>query len=51
MARKKSYERMMNIEDSIGNPNRIPVNYMSDIGKKNQDILLSVAKPVQLARI
>jgi hypothetical protein len=35
MARKKSYERMMNIEDTISNPNRVPVSYMSDLGKKN----------------
>ena len=51
MARKKSYERMMNIEDTISNPNRLPVSYMSDLGKKNQEILMSAAKPAQLARI
>lgn len=35
MARKKSYERMMNIEDTMSN-NRGPVAYMSDLtNKKN----------------
>lgn len=51
MARKKSYERMMNIEDTLSN-NRAPVAYMSDItNKKNQEILLSAARPVHLSRI
>jgi len=51
MARKKSYERMMNIEDTMSN-NRGPVAYMSDLtNKKNQEILLSAARPVQLSRI
>ena len=35
MARKKSYERMMNIEDTLSN-NRGPIAYMSDLtNKKN----------------
>jgi hypothetical protein len=37
MARKKSYERMMNIEETIGN-HRSPIAYMADLtNKKNQD--------------
>jgi hypothetical protein len=51
MARKKSYERMMNIEDTLSN-NRGPIAYMSELtNKKNQEILLSAAKPISLSRI
>jgi len=35
MARKKSYERMMKIEDTLSN-NRGPISYMSELtNKKN----------------
>lgn len=51
MARKKSYERMMNIEETIGN-HRSPIAYMADLtNKKNQDILMSAQRPLPLSRL
>jgi hypothetical protein len=51
MARKKSYEQMMNIEDTMSN-HRAPIAYMSELtNKKNQEILHSASRPVQLSRI
>jgi hypothetical protein len=52
MARKKSYERMMNIEDTLSSNHRSPLAYMSDIhSRKNQEFLLSAQRPVPLSRI
>jgi hypothetical protein len=46
MARKKSYEQMMNIEDTMSN-HRAPIAYMSELtNKKNQEILHSASRPV-----
>ena len=52
MSRKKSYERMMNIEDTIGNGGRAQAYNINDLSsKKSQDVLLSAARPSQLGRI
>jgi len=52
MSRKKSYERMMNIEDTMGNGGRGQAYNINDLSnKKSQDALLSAARPSQLARI
>ena len=51
MARKKSYERMMNIEETLSN-NRSPLVYMGDVAsKKNNEILMSAQRPLPLSRL
>jgi hypothetical protein len=51
MARKKSYERMMNIEDTLSN-HRSPIAYLGDLtSKKNQEILMTAQRPLPLQRI
>lgn len=51
MARKKSYERMMNIEDTLSN-HRSPISYLGDITtKKNSEILMSAQRQLPLSRL
>lgn len=53
MQRKKSYERMMHInDDALSTEHRSPLGYLKDIhSRKNEGILLSAQRPVPLSRI
>lgn len=52
MARKRSYERMMHIDDNLSANQRSPLSHLSDIhSRKNQEILLSANRPMPLSRI